>query len=703
VGADVASLTVTPVPNHPQAKAQVASPVTLKDGANPIAVTVTAEDGNTLTYTMNVYRISGNARLATVEASAGDWGTLFKPDVFSYKDTVPESVGKVSIRATVASGKSKIQIQGKAVASGAWSDSVTLVEGMQTLKVKVVAESGDSAEYSLSLYRTSGNAQLNSLFISPGSLSPVFSGNVTQYTDTVPSSAASIVVAATCGSARGSIVKVGTKLVSANSINESVNISTGANTIPITVRSEQGNEAVYVLQIHRQNSNASLSKLVPSSGILRPVFSAAVSQYQDTVENHRLTFSLTPTAAMATAKIKVAGSDVVSGQASKPISMALGMNTVKVVVTAEDPAVESTYTVNVYRYSSFSRYYGGIGSSGGTSGMQLPDSSFILVGYGQEQAPRSGNDLYIMKTNQYGDSLWLKAFGWPGYDIVWDVKQTKDGGYVMAGATDNVEATQKAMIARTNAQGDTLWARHFGGTMRREAKAVIQTADGGFLFTGAVGISQYYYSLLISKVNADGSLAWEKTYHPEPYYSSNGEDIIATPDGGFAVIGRVQGIMDKAYMLKLNSAGDTVWSRIYSGKAHLNAESIANAPGGGFMIAGCENFQSSSQQVYFIRTDADGKETLSKAIAGTEFGSAYSIKPSKDGAFIVTGYRGSANGSIPFLMKIDVNGNISLDTVPTKNGTGGAWYAQDILGGGYLVIGTWGIFLTKTDPSGTLR
>ena len=111
-------------------------------------------------------------------------GDAFKADVFSYKDTVPEAVGKVALRPTASSAKSKIMIQGKAVASGVWSDSVSLVEGLQTLRMTVVSEGGDSAEYSLGLYRTSANAQLKSLLITPGSSAPTFAGNIFTYSAT---------------------------------------------------------------------------------------------------------------------------------------------------------------------------------------------------------------------------------------------------------------------------------------------------------------------------------------------------------------------------------------------------------------------------------------------------------------------------------------------------------------------------------------
>ena len=164
---------------------------------------------------------------------------------------------------------------------------------------------------------------------------------------------------------------------------------------------------------------------------MRPNFSSALTQYTDTVENKTLSINVTPTVALASAKVKIAGVAAVSGTAST-VKLALGMNNIKVVVTAEDPAVDSTCTINVYRMRSFRVRFGGVAENGGYSGLQLPDSNFIMVGFNPGPVDR---DAFILKTNQFGDSLWMHTFNWPNDDEIYDVRSTKDDGFIMAGST----------------------------------------------------------------------------------------------------------------------------------------------------------------------------------------------------------------------------------------------------------------------------
>lgn len=96
-----------------------------------------------------------------------------------------------------------------------------------------------------------------------------------------------------------------------------------------------------------QIDNADLIDLVPSVGILDPVFDSATISYTASVTASNIT--LTPTAAEALATITVNGDPVASGDASAAIPLNLGSNVISTVITAEDEATTKTYTFTVTR------------------------------------------------------------------------------------------------------------------------------------------------------------------------------------------------------------------------------------------------------------------------------------------------------------------------------------------------------------------
>ncbi|MBN2466003.1 hypothetical protein JXD38_10325, partial [candidate division WOR-3 bacterium] len=84
-----------------------------------------------------------------------------------------------------------------------------------------------------------------------------------------------------------------------------------------------------------------------------------------------------------------------------------------------------------------------------------------------------------------GDSLWTRTYGGTEVDEGFSVQQTADGGYIVAGATWSFGAGGfDVYLIKTGAQGDSLWTRTYGGTREDVGKEVRQTTDGGYIIAG---------------------------------------------------------------------------------------------------------------------------------------------------------------------------------------------------------------------------
>ena len=104
--------------------------------------------------------------------------------------------------------------------------------------------------------------------------------------------------------------------------------------------------------VQAPSSNAALSSLVLSTGKISPVFAAGTLSYTVHVPAVTASLTVTPTVADSTATVTVNGTTVASGAASGPISLSklsFGVNTIGIVVTAQDGVTTETYSVKVLR------------------------------------------------------------------------------------------------------------------------------------------------------------------------------------------------------------------------------------------------------------------------------------------------------------------------------------------------------------------
>ncbi len=137
----------------------------------------------------------------------------------------------------------------------------------------------------------------------------------------------------------------------------------GNNIITTVVTAADGTTTkTYTVTVTRPSNNAYLSHLTISSGTLSPAFVSTTAAYTDAVANSVTSVTVTPTVNNPNSTVKVNGNTVTSGTASASILLAVGSNTITLVVTAQDGVTHKTYTITVTR------------ASGGANSLYLPGS-----------------------------------------------------------------------------------------------------------------------------------------------------------------------------------------------------------------------------------------------------------------------------------------------------------------------------------------
>jgi hypothetical protein len=93
-------------------------------------------------------------------------------------------------------------------------------------------------------------------------------------------------------------------------------------------------------------------------------------------------------------------------------------------------------------------------------------------------------DVYLIRADADGDTIWTRTYGGAYCDYSRSVEQTTDGGYIITGHTGVFGVTEDVYLIKTDANGDTLWTRRYGGGGRERGWSVKQTADGGYVVAG---------------------------------------------------------------------------------------------------------------------------------------------------------------------------------------------------------------------------
>jgi hypothetical protein len=362
----VTSLTITPTVANAAATIKVngttvasgsaSGSIALAVGSNTITTIVTAQDGTTTKiYTVTVTRAapSTNANLNNLVFSTGTLSPAFAAGTTDYAQSVTNAITSLTVTPTIANAAATIKVNGTTVASGSVSGPIALAVGSNTITTVVTAQDGTSTKgYIVTVTRAapSTNANLNNLVFSTGTLSPAFATGTTDYVQSVTNATTSLTVTPTVANAAATI-KVNGTAVASGSVSGPIALVVGSNTITAIVTAQDGTTTkIYTVTVTRASStNANLSGLVFSTGILTPAFASGTTTYTQSVAYAVTSLTITPTVADAAATITVNGTTVTSGNASGSITLVVGSNTITTIVTAQDGTTIKTYTVTVTR------------------------------------------------------------------------------------------------------------------------------------------------------------------------------------------------------------------------------------------------------------------------------------------------------------------------------------------------------------------
>ena len=374
-------------------------------------------------------------------------------------------------------------------------------------------------------------------------------------------------------------------------------------------------------------------------------------------------------------------------------------------------------TSGIQAQQLFERTYGSTGPDVGEAvaitpgGMVVVGSTFGLGGADQ--------DVLILSLNADGEADWSVRTGGPGADVAFDVLSITSnellvaekhadgqGGFTngfleldgagtitdqrsvgqqgsqvrcrLAALTDStfllvgshetappdLLLSSVAGIYRTD--GTVIGIGTWTDTFAQEAYGVTATSDGGAL---VVGYTRGFHNLgtsdmLAIRLNGAGDTLWTRAYGGG-FLGGLAFDAAQTADGGFILCGDRDG---NGTLVRLDTNGDLLWARSYGTAFNGDGLVAVVALSDGFAACGRIQGQGTDiQNALLIRTDLNGDTLFTRTYGDVLEDEARDLNVLTDGGFVLTGSRSDvASGTDVWVARTDASGLTGCDRGPAQ-------------------------------------
>lgn len=291
-----------------------------------------------------------------------------------------------------------------------------------------------------------------------------------------------------------------------------------------------------------------------------------------------------------------------------------------------------------------------------------------LATAGRTESKGAGEeDIWIVRVDGDGNRLWDKTFGGTATDRGRAIKETRDGGFIAAGATESKGAGEfDAWILRLDKKGELIWDRHFGGPGTDWASGVVQTRDGGFAVaaytTPAPGAP---FLAWIIKLDADGKTLWERRFGGAA--TDWATDIAETTDGHLGISGYTEskgaGNAD-IWVLMLDEQGELLWEKTFGGPERDYASVLDATADGGLVVGGMtESTGAGGVDIRIMALAADGQVRWDETYGGARDDWVRGLIRTRDGRYAAAGYTTSKGAGLydAWALRLDHNGELLWD------------------------------------------
>jgi hypothetical protein len=367
------------------------------------------------------------------------------------------------------------------------------------------------------------------------------------------------------------------------------------------------------------------------------------------------------------------------------------------------------YAFNYFAQSptiQWQKCYGGSTIDYGYSIIQTSDGGYATVGYTQSNNgdvtglhTSAGNypDYWIVRIDNIGNIKWQKCLGGSINDYAYCIRQTLDGGFIVAGTSNSADGNvtgnhlhDDCWVVKLDSLGNIKWEKSYGGSATDVASSILQTSDGGYILAGStlsndgdVSGNHGAGDLWIVKLDSIGTISWQKCLGGTNY--DNASFAQQTTDGGYIVLGvggstdgDITGNHNSAdyWLVKLDNLGNLKWEKSFGGTDSDFGIYVQETADHGYIMNGYSysidgdvsgnHASAGANDFWVIKTDSLGTIKWEKCFGGSSNDHGSSILQTADGGYIVGGDASSNDGDVSgnhggedyWIVKIDAFGSL---------------------------------------------
>ncbi len=302
---------------------------------------------------------------------------------------------------------------------------------------------------------------------------------------------------------------------------------------------------------------------------------------------------------------------------------------------------------------------------------EFSNGDFILAGetwnYGAGM-----NDVYLVKINHAGDTIWTKTYGGDYNDRATGLIITEEDEVLITGRTKSFGPGEwgNIFLFKMTQSGEVLWYKTYGGNVYEDAGNIIQTSDGGFLLTGtSESFSNGGKDVFIVKTDADGNQMWTK------HYGSTADEVgVASaefPGQGYVIAAnRLDAETNNyaAYLLRIDYAGDTLWTKTHGNSLNNYINDVIVTQNNSLVFAGQKKDSIANeieQKAWYFIMDSLGEILLDKTIGTWTNEQFHCLIQGNNGDLFFAGRVESINNYYDYedllLVRTDFNGNVKYE------------------------------------------
>ncbi|WP_461768198.1 hypothetical protein [Pseudothermotoga sp.] len=346
------------------------------------------------------------------------------------------------------------------------------------------------------------------------------------------------------------------------------------------------------------------------------------------------------------------------------------------------------------------------------------DGNFLIVGatssYGAGKF-----DVLVLKVDQRGQVVWYKTFGGSDDDSANCVVKAKDG-YLIAGWTRSTDTGKSDVyVVKIDENGNSLWQKTYGGLQDDIASCILVVEDGFIIAGSTMSIQEKARQAYLIKIDTTGKILWQKDYGGE---ANETFSWIERTSSGFIAVGMsgVSGTIDKsgkwvgnydAYVVWLKENGEVLKEKTLGGPYEDGLRRVLRTTDGGHVAVGWRESQQFLSNYYIIKFSKNGEVEWEKVIETPTPHTARSVVETSDG-YLIVGHGIPLNSLLDdaYLIKIGFKGEIQW----IKNHGGGKLdtaYGVQALPDGFMIVGdtasmgTGGmdVYMLRTNKNGEIK